>query len=124
MANPIMKRATEAAPTEARAFHTVDAMRDWCAERNRRAIEAKWSHWLYVSEDKETGTHAIKSRNGSDAADVIKLIYGWYPDFMNWDAERLASEFRILRHIARMGMSEDKFQSIRFASPPRQLVHA
>ncbi len=107
-----------------RAFQSVDAMRDWCWQRNQQARDAGWAHWLYVSEDKETGAHSIKSRNGSDALDVIKLIRGWYPDFMNWEPERLASEFRILRHIARMGMPEAFYQPIRFASPPRQLEPA
>lgn len=109
--------------TGSRAFHSIEAMRDWCWDRNVQARDAGWLHWVYVSQDKETGAHSIKSRNGSDAGDVIKVVRGWYPDFKGWDDERLASEFRILRHIARYGMPEDKFQSIRFASP-RQVVAA
>ena len=92
-----------------------DEMREWCWERNQRARDAKWQHWLYVSHDKEAGTSSIKSRNGSDAADVIKVIRGGLPDFVNWDAERLVSEFRILRHMARMGMHEAHYATIRFA---------
>jgi hypothetical protein len=121
MANPIMKRTNEVAlsgPT----FSDFDGMREWCWKWNEQTKEARWANWLYVSEDKENNTRVIKVRTGGDAVDVLKLIDGWYPDFYGWEPERLASEFRILRHIARMGMPEDKFQTIRFAYPPRQLA--
>ena len=108
----------------AQAFASIDDMRKWCWDRNQQARDAGWAQWLYVSKDKETGAHSIKTRTGADAMDVVKVIRGWYPDFMNWDDERLASEFRILRHIARMGMPEGFYQPIRFGSPPRQLSNA
>ncbi|MXO72885.1 hypothetical protein [Alteraurantiacibacter buctensis] len=100
-------------------FSGIDHMRVWCAERNRKARTADWPHWLYVSEDKETHALTIKSRKGSDALDVWKVISGWYPDFEGWDAERLASEFRILRHIAKMGLDDEGVRKCRFTNPPR-----
>lgn len=107
-----------------RFFDGPDHMRDWCWEKNHQARDAGWVHWIYVSQDKETGVHSIKARNGADAQDVIDVIRGGYPDFQGWNDERLASEFRILRHIARMGMPESQFHSIRFASPPYLRVAA
>lgn len=108
----------KAAATASRAFHSIDAMRDWCWERNCRARDIGWARWLYVRQDKETGAASIQERTGADAMDVVKVVRGWYPDFMNWPADKLESEFRILRHMARMGMSEEKYQSIRFARLP------
>lgn len=111
-------RLTIAANNDATGY-TPEALRQWCWAKNQQARDANWPFWISVVTDKETGAISTRSRQGSDALDVIKTIRGWYPDFMNWDADRLASEFRILRHIARMGMPEEKFQTIRFASPPR-----
>lgn len=119
MANLILRRAAEATPTG--SGYTEEQLRDWCWAKNQQARDANWPFWISVTKDKETGAIATRSRQGSDALDVIKTIRGWYPDFQNWDADRLASEFRILRHIARMGMPEEKFQTIRFAYAPRQL---
>ena len=102
------------------AFFTgIDHMRAWCMERNKTARDAGWPLWLHVSEDKETKALSIKSRHGSDALDVLKVIRGWYPDFEGWDADRLASEFRILRHVAKMGMDDEAFAKCRFANVPR-----
>lgn len=99
---------------------TEDELRAWCWEKNQQCREARFSHWLYVNRDKETGALTCKSRVGSDALDVIKLMNGWRPDFFNWAADRLESEFRILRHIARMGMPESEWEA-RFA---RKLIGA
>lgn len=116
MTNPLAARRAEKGDVGgARPFGSVEDMREWCWDKNLKARDAGWNHWLYVSEDKDSETRTIKARTGSDAADVVAVIRGWYPDFKGWDAERLASEFRILRHMARMGMTEEKFASIRFA---------
>jgi len=123
MTNPLAARRAEKGDVGgARPFGSVEDMREWCWDKNLKARDAGWQHWLYVSQDKETQVHSIRSRNGADAADVIAVVRGWYPDFKGWDAERLASEFRILRHMARMGMTEEKFASIRFANPPRPIA--
>lgn len=123
MGNLITRRTAEVVATGG-GNYSPETLRDWCWAKNQQARDANWPFWISVVTDKDTGAVTTRSRQGSDALDVIKTIRGWYPDFMNWDADRLASEFRILRHIARMGMPEEKFQTIRFASPPRQLVHA
>lgn len=123
MANLITRRTAEAVTTGGKTF-SEEHLRDWCWAKNKQAKEAGWAFWISISKDKETGSVTTKSRQGSDALDVIRLIEGWYPNHLNWDADSLASEFRILRHIARYGMPEEAFQSIRFASPPRQLVPA
>lgn len=99
---------------------TEDELRAWCWEKNQQCRDARFAHWLYVNRDKETGAMTCKSRVGSDALDVIKLLNGWRPDFFNWAADRLDSEFRILRHIARMGMPESEWE-MRFA---RKLIGA
>lgn len=100
-------------------FSSMDDMRYWCAQKNRTARDAGWPHWVYVSEDKDTKALSIKSRTGSDALDVLKVIRGWYPDFEGWDEERLASEFRILRHMAKMGLDDEGVAKCRFANQPR-----
>ena len=94
---------------------TEDELRAWCWESNQRAMERKFSRWLSVNRDKDSGALACVSRAGADALDVIKVLSGWRPDFINWDKERLDSEFRLLRHIARMGMPEGEWEA-RFAS--------
>lgn len=123
MHNPLAVRRAEVTTTGG-ASYTAEALRDWCWAKNQQARDANWPFWISVMTDKDAGTITTRARQGSDALDVIKTIRGWYPDFINWEPDRLASEFRILRHIARMGMPEEKFQTIRFASPPRQLVNA
>lgn len=90
---------------------TEEELRAWCWGWNERCREARWPYWLYVSRDKETGSLSCKSRSGSDALDVINVLNGWKPDFMNWSGDNLDSEFRILRHMARMGMPEDCWES-------------
>lgn len=102
---------------------TIDEMREWCWGWNKRAREAGWANWLYVSEDKETNTNAVKVRTGGDALDVIGVINGGYPDFYKWDAERLASEFRILRYMARMGMPESDFARLKLGQPGGKPLH-
>lgn len=99
---------------------TEDELRSWCWEKNQQCRDVRFSHWLYVNRDKDTGSVTCKSRVGSDALDVIKLLGGWRPDFFGWDKDRLDSEFRILRHIARMGMPESEWEA-RFA---RKLIGA
>lgn len=106
-------RLTAAASTN--AFSSIEEMREWCWDRNVMARDAGSQRWLYVSQDKDTGLHSIKARNGADAADVIAVVRGWYPDFKGWETDRLESEFRILRHMARMGMTEERAATIRFA---------
>lgn len=106
MANPIARR-TEEQPT---VRNSEEFLRNWCWERNKQAMQANWLHWLYVSRDKETGALTTKARVGSDANDILKVLDGWYPDFMNWEPERLDAEFRILRHIAKMGMPQEWFE--------------
>lgn len=91
-----------------------DELREWCWGWNQRCREAGWAHWLHVSRDKETGSVSCKSRTGSDALDVIKTLNGWSPDFRGWAADRLDSEHRILRHVARMGMPQQEWE-MRFA---------
>ena len=108
MANQIISRVSSEAANG--YLHSEEEMRDWCWQSNKRSRQAGWPHWLYVSRDKETGTLSCKSRSGSDATDVIKVLNGWYPDFINWSEERLAEEHRILRHIARMGMPEEEWK--------------
>lgn len=93
---------------------TEDELRAWCWEKNQQCRDARFSHWLSVSKDKDTVALSCKSRVGSDALDVIKVLSGWRPDFFGWDKDRLDSEFRILRHIARMGMPESEWEA-RFA---------
>lgn len=111
-----MGRFTDIAQVPEARRWAQDEMRQWCWDRNQQAMAAGWPHWLYVSQDKETGVNSIKSRNGSDARDIMKTMHGWYPDFMEWPSERLASEFRILRFMVRMGMTEDTFKTIRLAA--------
>ena len=91
--------------------HSEEYLRAWCWGWNERCREARWAYWLYVSRDAETGSLSCKSRSGADALDVINVLNGWKPDFVNWNGEDLLSEFRILRHMARMGMPEDCWQS-------------
>ncbi len=109
MDNNIVARKVSETSTGYR--RSEEEMREWCWEKNRTARQAGWPHWLYVSRDRETGTLSCKSRSGSDASDVIKVINGWYPDFINWSEDRLAEEHRILRHIARMGMPEEEWKT-------------
>ena len=108
MANQITTRVSAEPVTGYR--RSEEEMREWCWDKNKTARQVGWPHWLYVSRDKETGTLSCKSRSGSDATDVIKVLNGWYPDFVNWTEERLAEEHRILRHIARMGMPEEEWK--------------
>jgi hypothetical protein len=89
---------------------TEEDLRAWCWQTNQRCRAAKFAYWIHVSRDKETGVVSTKARNGSDALDVIKVLNGWYPDFINWEQDRLDSEFRILRHVARMGMPESEWK--------------
>ena len=114
-------RLTLATADNAVSRRTEEELRAWCWEKNLKCRDAKFPHWLYVSKDKDTGALACKSRSGSDALDVINLLNGWYPDFKGWDDDRLESEFRILRHIARMGMPESEWpmRSRRVAQPKR-----
>lgn len=91
-----------------------EEMREWCWEKNQQCREAKFAHWLSVSKDKESGSFICRARSGADAMDVIDLLNGKRPDYVGWDEERLDNEFRILRHIARMGMPETEWQT-RFA---------
>ena len=58
------------AAASANAFSSIEEMREWCWDRNVMARDAGWQHWLYVSQDKETQVHSIRSRNGADAADA------------------------------------------------------
>ena len=123
-----MGRLNEIAPVAAVKWPLED-MRAWCGRHNQTAFDMKFSRWLYVSQDKETGTNSIKVREGADALDVTKLMDGWYPDFMGWEPERLDREFRILRKMLRMGMPEEEYQKLCKAVPalPRpmpQLNHA
>lgn len=117
-------RLTLAASNDTIARRSEEEMRAWCWEKNVQARDAKWPHWLYVSRDKDTGTLACKARSGSDATDVINVLNGWYPDFKGWDQDRLDSEFRILRHIARMGMPESEWpaRSRRVARAPMNVA--
>lgn len=119
MANPIARRGEDQPVSRL----SEETLRNWCWEQNKRAKEAGWMHWLYVSKDKETGAMVTKARVGSDAKDVLKVIEGWYPDFINWSADRLDAEFRILRYMARMGMPQVEFDKriSRLAKPPLQL---
>ena len=115
------------AVTETPTVHrTEEDMRAWCWAKNQQCREARFPHWLYVSRDKEAGVMICKTRTGSDATDVIKVLNGWYPDFKGWDQDRLDSEFRIIRHIARMGMPEGEWpmRSRRVAQQARQLEPA
>lgn len=104
MANPLAKRETD----QATGRNSEAFLREWCWKRNLQAKEGKWPHWIYVSRDKETGTLTCKARTGADAMDVIKVLRGWKPDFRGWDQERLDAEFRILRHMGRMGMPDEE----------------
>jgi hypothetical protein len=81
-------------------------------------MQVKWHKWIYVSQDQETDTNAIKERLGADAKDIWKLMDGWYPDYIGWDDERLDREFRILRKMLRMGMPEHEYQKLRLKSLP------
>lgn len=104
--------------------NSEEFLRNWCWDRNQQAMNAGWLHWLHVSRDKETGALTTKARHGADAKDIWKILDGWYPDFMNWSEERLDSEFRILRHIAKMGMPQEWFDrqaSPRLAKPTLRL---
>ena len=119
MANPIARRGED----QPIGRLSEETLRNWCWEQNKRAKEAGWLHWLYVSKDKGTGAMVTKARGGSDAKDVLKVIEGWYPDFINWSADRLDAEFRILRMMVRMGMPQAAFESQRpmLAKPPPRL---
>lgn len=109
MANQIISRV--GSESASGGWRTEEDLRAWCWEANKKARQANWPHWLYVSRDKETGSLSCNSRSGADATDVIKVLNGWYPDFINWSEERLKDEFRILRHMARMGMPEEEWES-------------
>lgn len=116
MANPLSASNSN---TGVSFFRDVAHMREWCWERNRKAKECGALRWMFVSEDKDTHTNSIKTRVGSDARWIIETIQGGYPDFWEWDHDRLASEFRIRRHMAKMGMSEEAATKARFANVPR-----
>ena len=118
MNNPLAKRDTETAAVR----NSEEDLRAWCWSKNEQCRNARFPHWLYVSRDRETNILTCKTRTGADALDVLKVLDGWYHDFKGWDQDRLDSEFRILRHMARMGMTEEKFASIRFANPPRPIA--
>ena len=62
------------AAASANAFSSIEEMREWCWDRNVMARDAGSQRWLYVSQDKDTGLHSIKARNGADAADVIAVV--------------------------------------------------
>lgn len=120
MNNPLGKRSEDTAI----GHQSEESLRAWCWEKNVKCREAKFPHWLYVSKDKDTGVMVCKARSGADATDIIKVLNGWYPDFVNWDEDRLESEFRILRHIARMGMPESEWpaRSRRVARAPMNVA--
>ena len=107
MNNPLSKRSDDAPIIH----QSEERLREWCWKKNQDCMNAKFPHWLYVSRDKDTNRAICKARSGSDALDVLKLLDGWYPDFKGWDQDRLDSEFRILRHAARMGMPESEWPS-------------
>lgn len=108
MANPLARRDHD----QPAVRNSEEFLRAWCWEKNQQAASYNFAHWLHVRKDKDTGALSCKARTGADALDVIKVMSGWYPDFMNWDHERLDSEFRILRHIARMGMPQEEFERL------------
>lgn len=112
MVSPITQRK-EAEPIGGYR-RTEEELREWCWEKNQQCREAKYAHWLYVNRDKDSGALICRAKSGADALDVIQVLNGWYPDYKGWDAERLESEFRILRHCARMGMPEHEWET-RFA---------
>ena len=96
-------------PTQAEAIgvrRSEEEMREWCWSKNQQCRDAGYAHWLYVHRDKATGSLVSKSRAGADALDVIKLLNGIKPEYVGWEEDRLASEERILRYCARMGMPE------------------
>jgi len=114
-------RLTAAASPTAGSY-SEEALREWCWDRNCQARNASWPHWLYVSRDKDTGAVSTKARTGSDALDVIKVLNGWKPDFQGWAQDRLDREFRILRHLARMGMPESETHRFKVLAGPRAVA--
>jgi hypothetical protein len=91
-----------------------DFMRAYCWEKNQSVRRAGYDRWWLVRTINDQP--AYDSRTGDEVARLWKLMNGWYPDYVGWSAEKLASEFRILRSVIRGGMPGDVFKQIRFAA--------
>ena len=89
-----------------------DWLRAKCWKQNQWARSIGFERWWHVRTIDRDGekTLVVEGKDGDEAARIRKLFDGWYPDYMNWPADKLESEFRILRHIARMGMPEELFR--------------
>ena len=116
-----MGRLSQVSETQGRL--SEEFLREWCWGHNQRCIEAGYPHWLYVSKDKETGAMTTKARSGADATDVINVGRGIRPDYHGWSADRLASEYRILSMMLRMGMPAALAENPRLPASPRALAH-
>lgn len=107
MTNALRNKADS--QTNAAGRNGEEFLREWCWNWNQRCREVKFAKWHYVQRDKDSGSLTCRSKDGADALDVIKILNGWQPDFKGWDQDRLDSEFRILRHVARMGIPETEW---------------
>lgn len=93
---------------------TEDGLRERCWEMNQKMRRIGLDRWYMVSQNNEIPV--IEPRDGAIADRVWQVLNGWYPDYHGWPEAKLASEYRISKHIARMGMPEDQFKQARLAA--------
>ncbi len=95
-----------------------DNLREECWKHNQWAKRIGFDRWWTLRKIQHDGeeTWVIDPRDGDEALRIRALLDGWYPDYVNWPADKLAGEFRILRHVARMGMPQALFEQIKLAA--------
>lgn len=90
-----------------------ESLRAWCWDKNQWAKNIDMDRWYFVAT--KDGRNSVESREGLTASTIWKILAGWKPDYAGWPQEKLTSEYRIHRALARQGMPQQAFDQARLA---------
>lgn len=90
-------------------------LRAWCEAQNGKRLFERMGRWYFVRE--VDGADTIDCIEGTDGANVRRLLAGNLPDFVGWSEARMSGYRRWLWDCARRGLTYEP-------RPQRQLEPA
>lgn len=80
---------------------------EWCWERNQRAIDRGWRHWLFIKD--VDGKIVVDRLSSTDTEDVWKMLDDKPYVPMNWPAHEVRKHLGLVEWRLQRGMASDAF---------------
>lgn len=107
MANPLKEKAQTQDWGGSVVPRGKDEWLAWCWERNERAIERGWRHWMLVRED--AGSIRIEALQGDDAAEIWAMLADKPLIPFRWTEHAIRKNLGIIQWRMQRGMTPDAY---------------